>query len=198
MPTTDYERTLQDIIFPELETGRPNFDKPHTEAVIYYTKQIINNTPNLNLDKDVLIISAYAHDWGYVGLFKNGKLAQLENVKNVKKLHMQISAYKLRHLLKNPVFDFLSTDQKERAIHLVGLHDKLNQILATDEIVLMEADTLGGLDVNRVKPTFNKESNEKYMLTTKNKRYSRFITEYGKKEFKELFKLRENYYERTK
>ena len=108
MSSANYEIILQDSIFPDLETGRPNFDKPHTEAVVHYIKQILRNTSKLNLDKVVLIIAAYAHDWGYSGLFIHGKLAQLEDVKNVKKLHMQNSANKLRLLFKNSGFDFHS------------------------------------------------------------------------------------------
>lgn len=190
----NYEDFLKSSVLPELEAGRPNWDKPHTECVVEHLKAIINNNPELNLDRDVLIIAAYAHDWGYAGLFSGGRPLNLEDVENAKETHMRIGAEKLTQLLKNNIFDFLSEEQKQRTIHLVQAHDKLNSLKDPDELVLMEADTLGGLDVEKVKPGFDKESNAKYMQGVKNKRYPLFITDYGKKEFERLYKAREDYY----
>ncbi|WKZ29809.1 MAG: HD domain-containing protein [Candidatus Dojkabacteria bacterium] len=190
----DYEAYCQQIIFPELENGRPGWDKPHTESVVEHIKTIITHTPELNLDKDVLVIAAYAHDWGYAGLFKGGKPLSLSDVNNAKAAHMVIGAEKLEKLLNNEVFNFLSKDQKDRAVHLVRHHDSLFLLKETDELVLMEADTLGGLDVRKVKPTFDAESNRKYMENVKNYRRTKFITEYGKELFKGLYREREEYY----
>jgi len=190
-----YEGFLQQSIFPELEKGRPNFDEPHTESVVAHLKQIIARSPELNLDKDVLVIAAHAHDWGYSGLFQDGKpITNYADVANVKVEHAKIGAQKVGKLLENPLFDFLTSSQKERVIHLVSVHDRVEELTDPDELVLMEADTLGGLDVDRVKPTFDQESNAKYMTGVRRKRLSRFITEYGKQQFERLFKLREDYY----
>jgi len=59
----------------------------------------------------------------------------------------------------------------------------------------MEADTLGGLDVTKVKPTYDKESNAPFMRSMRKKRFPLFITEYGKKEFERLYILRGKYFE---
>ena len=70
----NYDDILKSTILSELEAGRPNWDKPHTEAVVEHIKAIINSEPSLNLDTEVIVIAAYAHDWGYAGLFEDGKL----------------------------------------------------------------------------------------------------------------------------
>ena len=190
----DYEDLLAKTVLPELEAGRPNFDKPHTKAVVEYIKAIMDNHPELNLDRDVSVIAAYAHDWGYTGLFQDGKQIEIDDVGEAKKTHMLLGVDKLTVLLRDGVFNFLSKERKQRAIHLVGVHDDLKVLRDTDELVLMEADTLGGLDVSKIKPTFNKLSNTKYMQNVRNKRYPLFITKYSKQQFEKLYKLREDYY----
>ena len=59
------EKYLQDKVFPKLEAGRPDWDKPHTQAVVDHLKNILQNSPKLNLDEHVLLIAAYTHDLGY-------------------------------------------------------------------------------------------------------------------------------------
>ncbi len=190
----NYESLLQETIFPELEKGRPNWDKPHTQAVVEHLKAIVNHSPELNLDFDVLLIAAYAHDWGYAGLFKDGKPLSIDDVNDAKSAHMTIGVKKLTELLKNLIFDFLSSQRKQRAIHLVEIHDKIDQLTDPDELVLMEADTLGGLDIEKVKPSFDPDSNTKYMVGVKNHRFPKFITDYGKMQFEKLYQMRVNFY----
>lgn len=190
----EYENLLRIKILPELEVGRPNWDRPHTEAVVEHIKAIIDNNPELNLDKVVLVIAAYAHDWGYAGLFKAGKPLNIDGVNNAKVSHMKMGVEKVKKLLSDEVFNFLTENQKLRVQHLVQVHDDLKNIRDVDEIVLMEADTLGGLDVEKVKPSFDKESNAKYMEGIKNTRYPMFITEYGKHMFNKLFQSRQDFY----
>lgn len=191
---TNYEDLLKGKILPELEAGRPNWDKPHTEAVVEHIKAIIDKNPELNLDKVVLVIAAYTHDWGYAGLFKAGKPLNIDDVDNAKASHMKMGAEKVKELLHNNVFNFLTENQKLRVERLVQVHDDLKTIRDLDEIVFMEADTLGGLDVEKVKPSFDKESNAKYMEGVKNTRYPMFITNYGKQMFRKLFQSRQDFY----
>jgi len=56
------EQKLRQTILPDLENGRPDWDKPHTISVVAKIKEIRNNNPELNLDPVVLVISAYTHD----------------------------------------------------------------------------------------------------------------------------------------
>ena len=108
------EQFLQQAIFPDLERGRPGFDKPHTEGVVYHMRRIIEDNPELHLDSDVLIISAYAHDWGHAGLFNDGRPVDLDRLKEEKPLHAKLSAQNVIRLIGTPIFDYLSPEQKAR------------------------------------------------------------------------------------
>lgn len=193
--TEQIEQFLKEAIIPDLEKGRPNFDAPHTLEVVNWVKKIMQEHPELGLDRDVMIIAAYAHDWGYSGLFEEKKNLKLKDISKVKPLHMQIGSQKIRDLLKNNIFSFLAEDQKKRIVHLVSIHDKVSELEEVDELVLAEADTLSGLDVSSVKPTFDHESNRKYMEAVANWRLPRFITDFGRGEVQRLFKLRTDYYD---
>ena len=193
--TNKVVRFLKERILPDLDKGRPNWDKPHTLCVVIKIKSIIEHNPDLKLDKNVLIISAYAHDWGYSGLFENNVPLQLDEVKNAKEAHAILGADRIENLLKNDIFDYLSIKQKERIKHLVFVHDRVEQLIDTDELILMEADTLGGLDIEYVKPTFNKESNERYMKGVMNGRLPKFISAYSKIEARRLIDARSGYYD---
>jgi len=190
-----YESFLQKTILPELERARPNWDRPHTTSVVAKVKEIIKHNSQLQLDEPVLIIAAYAHDWGYVDAFTKTNLIQRDEMQRVKKTHDKRSAQKLEELLNNKVFDFLADSQKQRALHLVRTHDTVRDLKDTDELILMEADTLGALDVTAVTPTYNHKSNERYLISVGN-RVDKFITDFGKKEAKRLLKLREDYYKK--
>jgi hypothetical protein len=192
------EQFLRDAIIPDLEKGRPNFDAPHTLEVVSWIKKIMAEHPELNLDQDALIIAAYAHDWGYSGLFEGKDRLNSAEVTSMKPLHMEIGAKKTEKLLKNEIFSFLSDKQKERIVHLVFMHDKIHDLTETDELVLAEADILSGLDVESLKPTFDHESNVKFMESVARRRIPRFITDFSKKEVERLFKLRLEYYEKNK
>lgn len=188
------EQKLKQVILPELEKGRPNFDKPHTLEVVRKLKEILKHIANPDIDAMVLIISAYAHDWGYADLFDSGTNAQLHVVKQHKEAHMEIGARKIADLLEDAFFSFLSEERKQRIVHLVRVHDRVESLKDDDEIILAEADTLGALDVSRVIPTFDKQSNQAYMKGVLEKRLPVFRNEYSKNEFRRLFLDRENYY----
>lgn len=181
----NYEDLLKRTILPDLDAGRINWDRPHTEAVVEYMKRLIAHNPDLNLDRDVLVTAAYAHDWGYG-----------ESDVQVKEAHMKIGAAKLAQLLKNKVFDFMTPNQKQRAVHLVRVHDTLATINDFDEHILVEADTLGALDVSMVKPNFDRATNDRYMQSTRERRFPLFVTDYGKQQFEKLCQTREVYYQR--
>ena len=192
---SEIENYLQKTIFPELEEGRPNWDKPHTIAVVYYLKEIIHHAAHIQLDFFPLLISAYAHDWGYAGLFHKGKELKLHDVIEMKQLHMKIGAEKVTHLLNDSLFSFLTAAQKQQTVHLVSVHDKLKELVHTDELILMEADTLGGLDTDFIKPFADKESSAKYIRGVETKRMPLFITAWGKQKLQELLVKRKKYYD---
>jgi hypothetical protein len=192
----EIEKYLQEKIFPDLERGRPNWDVPHTKAVVIHIKNLVKSESQLNLDSVVLTIVAYAHDWGYAGLFKDGKELDHEGVQNKKSKHMEISAQKLEALLKDKIFNDLTNNQRQRAVEIVAKHDQLDNLHEVDELIFMEADTLAGLDVENATPTFEAAANAKYMIFARDIRFPLFITDTGKKEFKRLFKLRTEYFKK--
>lgn len=191
----ELEEFLKKRILPDLEKGRGDFDKIHTIEVVNWIKQIIANNPDLNLDKSVLVIAAYAHDWGYYGLFGDKKNLNAKEVDSARDVHMKIGAEKLKKLLKNNIFSFLTNAQKNRCIHLVAIHDKKYKLKDTDELVLMEADTLSGLDVSGGKPVFDAKSNIMFMKSMTVK-ISKFITNFSKNEARKLIQKREEYFKR--
>jgi HD superfamily phosphodiesterase len=192
------EKYLKDKVLPDLKKSRGGFDEIHTLEVVDWLKQIIEHNPNLNLDKDVLLIASYAHDWGYSDIFSERETMQFEKVENAKQLHMELGAEKLRIFLKDAFFSFLTDEQKQRCIHLVAVHDKKFELKDVDELVLMEADMLSSLDINTDKPIFDAESNKKFMEAMLTTRIPKFITEFSKKEAKKLVKAREYYYEKIR
>jgi hypothetical protein len=194
---SEVKEFLEDSIFPELERGRPGWDKPHTQAVVYYAHRILGSNTELEIDREVLIIAAYAHDWGYADLFSPDKHGSYAEVKERKKLHMEVGSQKVARLLMDPIFRHLSESRKNRIVHLVAKHDELSELRDTDELVLLEADTLGMLDVDFAVPTFDHSSNEQFMNEVMNSRVPRFITEYSKNKVKELISRRGEFYRKV-
>ncbi len=194
----EIEKLLVEKILPDLEKSRGGFDKIHTLEVVEWLKKIIGHHPELGLDEAVMIIAAYAHDWGYSDIFKEGENMDFEKVEGAKALHMEIGAKKLEQLLHDDFFDFLSDVRKARAVHLVAVHDKKFELKDTDELVLMEADMLSALYIGGEKPKNDVVWNEKFMEAMKTTRLPKFITEYGKHEAARLMKEREEYYDGLK
>ena len=104
----EVEEFLKEQIFSDLEKGRPGFDKPHTQTVVIQLKDIFKNVPGLPVDRAVLIIVAYTHDWGYSELFEGGKPVQLEEMADAKIAHMDFGAQKLEELLEDDFFNYLT------------------------------------------------------------------------------------------
>lgn len=192
--TNKIEEYLKERILPDLEKSRGGFDKIHTLEAVDWLKKIIAANPEFNLDKAVLLIAAYAHDWGYSDIFKAGQVMDFEIVEKAKPLHMELGAEKIKKLLNDDFFSFLTAEQKERCIHLVAVHDKKFEIKNIDELILMEADMLSGLQISPGKPIYDAESNKKLMEAMLATRIPKFITDFSKNEAKKLIKIREDYF----
>lgn len=190
------EECLKEKILPDLEKSRGGFDRIHTLEVVSWLRQIIKQNPDLNLDEAVLLIAAYAHDWGYSEIFAEGQAMNFELVENAKLLHMEAGAKKLEKLLKDDFFSFLSDKQKNRCIHLVAVHDKKFEIEDIDELVLMEADMLSSLDINSNKPIYDAKSNKRFMKAILTTRIPKFITKFSKDEAQKLIQKRAEYYKK--
>lgn len=184
------EINLQNHIFPDLEKGRPDWDLPHTKAVVHWTKQIL---PETTLDPLVSITASYAHDWGYIGLFPDG--ASYDQIQKMKPLHMERGAEMIKTLLMGDELTSSFTQaQIDRVAHLVSVHDKLKQLKDEDEILLAEADTSGALDTNFVTPTFSKADDLKYLKEVERRRGPLFTHQTAIEAYDRLKAQRRAYY----
>lgn len=188
------EQILRQLILKDLANkGRKDYDQPHTEAVVYWLKELLTRLNNPNLDPAVLITAAYAHDWGYAGLFENADSRSLHNIIDRKKLHMQRGAEQIEQLLYQRLNNYFTDQQKMRIIHLVAVHDQVRELKDEDELLLMEADTLGMLDVERVTPTLLPADEKRFMEHSIEKlRLPRFVHEEAKEIAEELVEKRKN------
>lgn len=182
----DLRTTLENYALGFLRQGRKDWDEPHTRAVVYYAELIARKE---GLDVLVLVSAAWLHDIGYYGQFKPGESEQFGEVMDRKKAHMVEGAKMAEDFLKRPeIQPFYTQEQRDRVVHLVSVHDKIEELREIDEIALMEADTLGAIDIERVKPTFNKEDGRKYIayeLTIR--RFGALLTKTGVELYYKLF-----------
>lgn len=166
-----------------LSQGRTDWDVPHTISVVYYVGEIAQSVcENLT----VLTLAAWFHDIGYFGLF-SGNSDQYNEIKDRKALHMVRGAELAGAFLSQErVSAYVSQDQRRQVVHLVGIHDNIEELSSLPELVLMEADTLGAIDMSRVKVTFDRENGLKYLSELHRRRVPKFQTELGKQILAEL------------
>ncbi len=177
MNTEPYEKYLIDTVLPQLEQGRPGWDKPHTVHVVEYVKKIIDNEPTVNTDKDALVVVAYLHDYGYMffkDVLKSGPTKGIAKTQHAKK-----SAEYWTKIQDNEVFSAFSDTQKERINHLIVVHDEVEHLHAHDELLFMEADTLGALAMGNFQNIDN-DVYQKYLNSVEQRRITRFVTDYAK------------------
>jgi hypothetical protein len=166
------EQVLRQVILKDLSRGRQGYDRQHTEAVVYWMKELLTrlqppNNPlsnNPTLDSQVLVTAAYAHDWGYTGLFASPADGRsLGSITEQKVLHMHRGAAMIEQLLYQRLSSHFSEQQILRVSHLVLFHDRVRFLRDKDEILLMEADTLGMIDRERVSSTFSAADHERFL-----------------------------------
>ncbi|MFZ1721074.1 MAG: hypothetical protein WAU07_01060 [Microgenomates group bacterium] len=189
------ERVLRQVILKDLDFGRGNYDRQHTEAVVHWMKYLLEHEPLCaELDSSVLVTTAYAHDWGWSGVFTNSN-PTFQEVIDKKSLHMKISAERISTLLYSKLVPYFSEKQRLRIIHLVENHDRINFLQDADEFTLLEADTLGMLDSSRVKSTLTPSENERFMKNSiYTKRLPRFIHSTATRVANELIEKRDPNY----
>lgn len=192
----EIEVVLRESILPELEKGRKDFDRPHTEAVVFWMKELLEKIDSLTCDSQVLITAAYAHDWGYIGLFDGIDSSNIEVVHKMKPLHMERGSALITHLIEEKLSTYFTQKQKEEVARLVLMHDRIEELKTEPEILLMEADTLGMLDADKVKPTFSKADNEVFISRElQGRRLPAFIHPHAKTIALELAQKRLAFYE---
>ena len=184
------EKELEEKVKAEairhLERGKPGWDTPHTLASVYWMRQLIKGEGG---DERILVTAIYLHDIGYSPKFK--KDYTYEEVKADKHKHMVVGAREAEKILRKLHY---SSEEIKEIVHLVGMHDKLDEVKTSNDILVMEADSLAQIDRKRVKPTFNREDYIEYIKDFEKERAPRFKTETGKKHLKLLLMKAKAYF----
>lgn len=181
------EERLKSKVMVYLEKGKPGWDIPHTLTSVYYIKKLIKKEGG---NPKILITTMYLHDIGYCGLFKKGY--GFENVMGNKSEHMKRGADEAEKILRE--LGSYNGNEIRQIVHLIEVHDKLDELITHDEILVMEADSLAQIDVKKVKPTFNGEDHLKFLQHFENDRIPRFKTKTGRELLDKLFERAKNYF----
>ena len=180
------EERLKKRVLEVLERGRPGWDGPHTLAAIYWLKELIGAEGG---DARMLVPAMYLHDIGWTRSdFENN----WQSIRNAKNVHMEKGVQMSRPILAELGFSKTETDM---ILHLVGMHDKLEEISTTAEQLVFEADSLGQIDVERVRSTFKtKEDRQKFIASFETRRASRFKTSSGKRFLAQILPQAKKFY----
>jgi len=168
-----------------LESGRPDFDAPHTLAAVYWMKQLLKTEKS---NEKILVTAAYLHDIGYSRM---GIVNDWQAVHNAKKDHMEHGVKLAAPILEKSGF---SKSEKMDVLRLIGVHDKLEALSTPDEYLLFEADSLGQIDISRVCSNFDFAGRKKFIGSFEKKRLPRFRTKTGKKFAAILFPKAKSFY----
>ncbi len=155
------------------------------ELVVYYALLFAEKEGH---DQLTLFTTAWLHDIGYYGLFNaQSSSHNWDQVQDRKLQHMIVGAKYARDILGRPENRaHYSVAQVERIIHLISIHDKVDQLQAPDEIAFGVADMLAAIDVKRATPTFNYEEYKKYMEGSLKRRERLIQTPLAKELFGQL------------
>lgn len=182
---SEYEQFLIDTILPELEQGREGWDLPHTQSVVSHVKKIAHKEDLADVETHSLVIVGYLHDYGYMHfreMLDGGPTGGVP-----KREHPAKSAEKWEEIRDHEVFDFLDESAKNRIKHLILVHDDVYNLSERDELLFMEADTLGALST-RGEIEVDSERYQMYLRHTQDKRIARFVSEYGLQEAERLMR----------
>jgi len=182
---------LENYALQFLRHGREGWDIPHSKAVAYHAAQIALAE---GLDAKAHFTAGWLHDTGYFRAFNPNESHNLGKITERKTLHMirGVEYAEIFFKLKK-MTGFYTPAQQELIMFLIGTHDKLDELSTIDQIAFMEADTLGMIDLSRIKPTFDRATALKNIEGELKKRVSLFRTEYGKRMLSELFPKYLNY-----
>lgn len=181
------EQKLKIAVSDYLKKGRTDWDFLHSLACVYWMKELLKHEAG---SLKLLITAAYLHDIGYSGKFKaHYSFQDNEAVKHDHMVHGKVLAEKMLRELGN-----YTENEIKRIAHLVRIHDELDKIRTQEAQLLFEADSLASIDVERVKPTFDKKNYSEFLDVFEKKRVPRFKTKKGKEILKKLLKKAKNYF----
>jgi len=181
----ELEKKVKKEAFIYLEKGREGWGIPHTIATVYWMRKLIEKEGG---NEKILVTTMYLHDIGYQVKKNDG----FDTIMAGNKLdHEEIGAALAEKILKKT--GGFSPEETNHIVHLVRYHDHLDNIDSHDSQMVMEADSLGAIDWERVKPNFTKEDTARYLEHFKKNRVNKFQTKTGKKFLKEVLEKAEKY-----
>jgi len=161
----------------------------HALAAVYWIRQLIKKGGG---DEMILVPTMYLHDIGYKST--RGKENTHESYQAAKESHMIVGAQMAEEILKEMNF---KPDKIKEIVHLISVHDKLELLSSFNEQLVFEADSLSGIDREKVKSNFSKEEYEKYLKSFEDNRMPLFKTETGKEALKKLWPIAKNYFQNS-
>lgn len=181
-----WEQAVKEKAISYLEKGKPDWDVPHTLRVVYWMKELIKNGQG---DPKVLLPAAYFHDIGYSLCSMDN--ADYDSVQEVKERHSILGAKESEKILQE-ISGFSEADISE-VVHLVRVHDQLENLTTDNEIMICEADTLGMMNVEAVKPSYVGSDFKRFLDDLIKRRAPLFRTAFGKEMLQNLLAKAEEY-----
>ncbi|HNV96931.1 MAG TPA: HD domain-containing protein [bacterium] len=179
-------KQLKKEVLNILQNGRPDWDIPHTLTSVYYIKKLLKKEGG---NAKILITTMYLHDIGYSWVRRD--LNKRDNVIKSKLDHMKNGVIFGRQILDKLNY---ADDEKKQILHLIGIHDNLNDIFDTNKQLVFEADSLAQIDTKRAKSNLNNEDRIKFINGFEEKRLPKFKTKTGIKLVGKLFKRAKKFY----
>jgi hypothetical protein len=172
------EKKLAKISLSYLSRGKPGWDVPHTMSTVHWMKTLLEHEKG---NERILITTMYLHDIGYFGAFKKGY--SKKDVDNMGIAHMERGAEEAKKVLKKLKY----TDKEiQKIAKLIRHHGYLEKAKTHEQIMVLEADGLGQIDVDRVKPTYTKEDYLRFLDVFAKRRIPKYKTRTGKYHLKKL------------
>lgn len=179
-------KQLKKEVLNILRNGRPNWDIPHTLTSVYYMKKLLKHEIG---DKKILISTMYLHDIGYSWVRMD--LNKRDNVIKSKVDHMKNGVIFGRQILDK--LDY-TDDEKKQILHLISIHDNLNDFFDSNKQLVFEADSLSQIDIRRAKSNLSIDDRTKFINSFEEKRMPKFKTKTGIKLVNKLFKRAKKFY----
>ena len=182
----ELEERVKSAALNFLERGKAGWDVPHTLACVHWMKELLKYEKG---NPKILIPAIYLHDVGYPKLTEDYGLV---DYKEATANHMIIGEKIARSILREtPEFD---GKEIREITHLIRIHDDLDEIKTHNEQLIFEADSLGQIDVDRVKPTFSREDYVTWLDSFERERVPKFKTQRGKQILNKLLPKAKAYF----
>lgn len=181
------EEKIKSKAISYLKTGRHGFDIPHTMASVYWMQQLLIKEKG---NPKILVSAMYLHDVGYANKLPKGH--SYEQCLQAKKDHMIHGAEIARKILEK-VGQF-TKEEIDEIENLVKTHDIIDRDRNHHEQLVFEADTLGQVDRDRAKPSFDKANYQKWLAGVEKARIPQLKTKSGIKFLNQIIQIARDYY----